>query len=156
MALEGLASEHEAAQRSFRLVCVAGAWQVVTQPEFAPWLRVLLGLKPRPPRLSQAALETLAIIAYRQPMTRAEIDPSSTPKSGCSYEVKFRLPNGCNGCAAQEFRAEAKEDFFVSAQHAMAPSPEVSKLDAESSLLPRGWQFHWRTALAPRAPSFHA
>ncbi len=74
MALEGLASEHEAAQRSFRLVCVAGAWQVVTQPEFAPWLRVLLGLKPRPPRLSQAALETLAIIAYRQPMTRAEIE----------------------------------------------------------------------------------
>jgi segregation and condensation protein B len=73
-ALEGLASEHEAAQRSFRLVCVAGAWQVVTQPEYAPWLRVLLGLKPRPPRLSQAALETLAIVAYRQPMTRAEIE----------------------------------------------------------------------------------
>lgn len=74
IALEGLASEHEAAQRSFRLVCVAGAWQVVTQPDYAPWLRVLLGLKPRPPRLSQAALETLAIIAYRQPMTRAEIE----------------------------------------------------------------------------------
>jgi segregation and condensation protein B len=74
IALEGLAGEHEAAQRSYRLVCVAGAWQVVTQPEYAPWLRVLLGLKPRPPRLSQAALETLAIIAYRQPMTRAEIE----------------------------------------------------------------------------------
>ena len=74
IALEGLTREHEAAQRSFRLVCVAGAWQVVTQPEYAPWLRVLLGLKPRPPRLSQAALETLAIIAYRQPMTRAEIE----------------------------------------------------------------------------------
>jgi len=74
MALEGLAREHEAAQRSFRIVCVAGAWQVVTQAEYAPWLRVLLGLKPRPPRLSQAALETLAIIAYRQPMTRAEIE----------------------------------------------------------------------------------
>lgn len=73
-ALEGLAREHEAAQRSFRLVCVAGAWQVVTQPEYAPWLRALLGLKPRPPRLSQAALETLAIVAYRQPMTRAEIE----------------------------------------------------------------------------------
>jgi segregation and condensation protein B len=73
-ALEALAQEHEAAARSYRLVCVAGAWQFVTQPEFAPWLKALIGVKARPSRLSQAALETLAIIAYRQPMTRAEIE----------------------------------------------------------------------------------
>ena len=70
-ALEELAREHETAARSFRLVCVAGAWQFVTQPEFAPWLKVLVGVKHRPTRLSQAALETLSIIAYRQPVTRA-------------------------------------------------------------------------------------
>src|SRR5580698_8294666 len=73
-ALEQLASEHETAARSYRLACVAGAWQFVSQPEFAPWLRALVGVKARPPRLSQPALETLAIIAYRQPITRAEIE----------------------------------------------------------------------------------
>jgi segregation and condensation protein B len=73
-ALEQLAVDHEAAARSYRLACVAGAWQFVTQPEFSPWLRALVGVKNRPSRLSQAALETLAIIAYRQPVTRAEVE----------------------------------------------------------------------------------
>jgi segregation and condensation protein B len=72
--LEELAKDHEAAGRSYRLVCVAGSWQFVTQPEFAPWLKALVGHRLRPPRLSQPALETLAIIAYRQPVTRAEIE----------------------------------------------------------------------------------
>ena len=74
VALEALAAEHEVGNRSFRLVSVAGAWQFVTQPEYAPWLKALIGHKARPPRLSQPALETLAIIAYRQPLTRAEIE----------------------------------------------------------------------------------
>jgi segregation and condensation protein B len=73
-ALEALAADHEVGNRSFRLVSVAGAWQFVTQPEYAPWLKALVGHKARPPRLSQPALETLAIIAYRQPLTRAEIE----------------------------------------------------------------------------------
>ena len=73
-ALEMLAQEHETAARSYRLVCVAGSWQFVTQPEFAPWLKALVGVKVRPSRLSQPALETLAIIAYRQPVTRAEVE----------------------------------------------------------------------------------
>ncbi|MGD0411057.1 MAG: SMC-Scp complex subunit ScpB [Verrucomicrobiota bacterium] len=73
-ALEQLRGEHETAGRSYHLACVAGAWQFVTQPEYAPWVIALVGLKARPPRLSQPALETLAIIAYRQPITRAEIE----------------------------------------------------------------------------------
>ena len=73
-ALEQLVQEHEAARRSYRLVCVAGSWQFVSQPEYAPWLRALVGEKIRPPRLSHPALETLAIIAYRQPLTRAQIE----------------------------------------------------------------------------------
>src|SRR5216683_5229015 len=73
-ALEQLTKEHEEANRSYRLVCVAGAWQFVTQPEYAPWLKALVGHKIRPPRLSQPALETLAIVAYREPITRAEIE----------------------------------------------------------------------------------
>src|SRR5260221_397647 len=73
-ALEQLARAHETAARSYRLACVAGSWQFVTQPEYAPWLKALVGHKIRPPRLSQPALETLAIIAYRQPLTRSEIE----------------------------------------------------------------------------------
>jgi len=73
-ALEELGREHDQAERSYRLVCVAGAWQFVSQPEYAPWLKALVGHKNRPSRLSQPALETLAVIAYRQPVTRAEIE----------------------------------------------------------------------------------
>jgi segregation and condensation protein B len=72
--LEALAKETEALTRSYRLVCVAGAWQFVTQPDYGPWLKTLVGEKNRPTRLSQPALETLAIIAYRQPVTRAEVE----------------------------------------------------------------------------------
>ena len=73
-ALERLVQEYEAARRSYRLVCVAGSWQFVSQPDYAPWLRALVGEKIRPPRLSHPALETVAIIAYRQPLTRAQIE----------------------------------------------------------------------------------
>src|SRR5579871_1187532 len=72
--LEQLVRDHEAAQRSYRVACVAGSWQFVSQPEYAAWIKALVGEKHRPPRLSQPALETLAIVAYRQPITRAEIE----------------------------------------------------------------------------------
>ncbi|RME96231.1 MAG: SMC-Scp complex subunit ScpB [Verrucomicrobia bacterium] len=73
-ALRELAAATDAAGRSYRLVCLGGAWQYVTRPEFAPWLQAMVGERPRPARLSQPALETLTIIAYRQPVTRAEIE----------------------------------------------------------------------------------
>lgn len=72
--LAELAKEHEVAGRSFTLACVAGSWQFVTKPDFGPWLRAFVGVKSRPPKLSQPALESLAVIAYRQPVTRAEIE----------------------------------------------------------------------------------
>lgn len=73
-ALQALRAEHQAAARSYHLACIAGSWQFVTSPDYSPWLKTFLGVKPRPTRLSQPALETLAIIAYRQPITRAEIE----------------------------------------------------------------------------------
>ena len=51
---------------------VAGGYQIFTRPDYAPWIERLH--KTRPTRLSQAALETLAIIAYNQPLIRAEIE----------------------------------------------------------------------------------
>ncbi len=73
-ALEALQQIHAASGRTFRLACIGGSWQFVSQPDYAPWIMALVGQKPRPPRLTQPALETLTIIAYRQPITRAEIE----------------------------------------------------------------------------------
>lgn len=67
-----LTAEYNQAGRGIRLFEVAGGYQFRSDPELAPWLRRLQ--KERTQRLSAAALETLAIIAYRQPVTRAEIE----------------------------------------------------------------------------------
>lgn len=67
-----LAEEYDKAQRGFTLVEVAGGYQFRTRPEFADWVRKLK--KMRPLGFSLAAMETLAIIAYRQPLVRMEIE----------------------------------------------------------------------------------
>jgi segregation and condensation protein B len=59
--------------RAYELRESAAGWQLVTKPAFAPWLRQLFP-EYRAARLSVPALETLAIIAYRQPITRADIE----------------------------------------------------------------------------------
>ena len=57
---------------SLQIVEVAQGWQIVTKPGFAPFIRQLRDEKK--PRLSRAAFEVLAIVAYRQPVTRGEIE----------------------------------------------------------------------------------
>jgi segregation and condensation protein B len=56
----------------FYLLEVAGGYQFRTRADMASWIRKLKGVKP--PGLSQASLETLAVVAYRQPVTRQEIE----------------------------------------------------------------------------------
>ena len=72
-ALGELASAYEAEQRGFRLIESGAGWKVVTAPDAAPWVRQLFP-ENRPSRLSPSALETLAIVAYRQPITRADLE----------------------------------------------------------------------------------
>lgn len=72
--LEQLSQLYNAHCHAFELVCVNNRWQLLTRPEYGPWVNTLVGEKPRPGRLTTAALETLTIIAYRQPITRAEIE----------------------------------------------------------------------------------
>ncbi len=72
-ALQFLRAEYDDAGRAFQLVEVAEGYQVLTRPEFAPYLERFDNV-PRPSRLSGPALETLAIIAYRQPIGRVEIE----------------------------------------------------------------------------------
>jgi len=71
--IDQLNAEYTQSQRAFRIQEVAGGYQLVTDPQLAPWMKRALEL-PRQDSLSRAALETLAIIAYRQPITKAEIE----------------------------------------------------------------------------------
>ena len=71
-ALVELAARAERERRGVRLLEVAGGYQFRTAPEHAEWVRRLFQQKPW--RLTRATLETLAIIAYKQPITRAEIE----------------------------------------------------------------------------------
>lgn len=64
---------NENENRGITLVGMAGAFQLVTKKEYAPYLKKLVE-SPHASNLSQAALETLAIIAYKQPITRMEIE----------------------------------------------------------------------------------
>ena len=79
-ALTALAREREEAQGGTLLVEVAGGWQIRTHPESSDYVRRLLRLRPH--RLTRAALETLAIVAYRQPVTRPEIEDVRGVDSG--------------------------------------------------------------------------
>ena len=71
-ALTLLREEYEASGRGIIFAEVAGGYQLRTSPDNAEYVKVLLQEKPS--KLSRAALETLAIIAYRQPITKAEIE----------------------------------------------------------------------------------
>lgn len=72
-ALQFLRAEYDDAERAFHLSELAEGYQILTRPEFAPYLERFDNV-PRPSRLSGPALETLAIIAYRQPLGRVEIE----------------------------------------------------------------------------------
>lgn len=71
-ALQALIEEYDARQGGFRLKEVAGGFQFRTRPEYHAWVKRLV--QPKPPRLSKAALETLAIIAYKQPVIRSDVE----------------------------------------------------------------------------------
>lgn len=68
-----LKAEYEAEDRAFGIFEIAGGYQILTRPEYAPVLERYETV-PLSNRLSPAALETLAIVAYRQPVGRAEIE----------------------------------------------------------------------------------
>ncbi|MFH1407148.1 MAG: SMC-Scp complex subunit ScpB [Candidatus Omnitrophota bacterium] len=69
-----LKNEYEKEERSFRMTQLAGGFQILTQGAYAPWLKKFFQIRQGEHRLSSPAMETLAIIAYKQPITRAEIE----------------------------------------------------------------------------------
>ena len=89
--LEELAEEYIREDRGIRLLRIGAGAQLSSAPEIAPELRKLL--EPRHARsLSQAAIETLSIIAYRQPVTRREIENIRGVK--CDYTVNALTDKG--------------------------------------------------------------
>ena len=72
---------YDAEGNAFRVEEVAGGFQMMTRPKFAPWLR-RLHAAPTEVRLSAPAMETLAVVAYRQPVLRAEIEAIRGVQSG--------------------------------------------------------------------------
>ena len=72
-ALAALREHYDTDGRAFQVYQLGDGFQILTRPEFAPYLERFESV-PRPPTLSRAALETLAIIAYRQPIGRIEIE----------------------------------------------------------------------------------
>lgn len=72
-AMDAISQELQAAQSETLLVEGHSGWRLATHPRFARWVRLLRN-EPPPVKLSPSSLETMAVIAYRQPVTRAEIE----------------------------------------------------------------------------------
>ncbi len=81
LALEALRGQYAGEGRGLQIVEVAGGYQITTRPEYNDWVRELLNPKA-PTKLSVQALETLAVIAYKQPVTLPEIIELRGVKSG--------------------------------------------------------------------------
>ncbi len=71
-ALKALADEYNARGGGFHLREIAGGWQMRSRPEYRQWITRMIQTNPR--RLSRAALETLSIIAWNEPIVRSEIE----------------------------------------------------------------------------------
>ncbi|MFO0793836.1 MAG: SMC-Scp complex subunit ScpB [Candidatus Brocadiaceae bacterium] len=80
-AIQRLKNDYDSQGRSFQIEEIAGGYQLFTRPEYYEWI-TKLRKKAGDTKLSQAALETLAIIAYKQPILRADIESIRGVQSG--------------------------------------------------------------------------
>jgi segregation and condensation protein B len=115
-ALESLRQDSEAADRGIRLELVAGGWRYVTRPEFDSLLRKYHDVAERS-RLTLAALETLAIIAYRQPITLPEIQEvrgvNSASVVNTLFEKKLITTAGRKPVVGTPFLYRTTPEFLV-------------------------------------------
>lgn len=115
-ALSSLQSEADAPQRGIRLESVAGGWRYVTRAEFDSLLRKFHEVAERS-RLSLAALETLAIIAYRQPITLPEIQEirgvNSASVVNTLFEKKLITTAGRKAVVGTPFLYRTTPEFLV-------------------------------------------
>src|SRR5215510_11471700 len=138
-ALESLRQESEAADRGIRLELVAGGWRYVTRPEFDSPLRKYHEVAEKS-RLSLAALETLAIIAYRQPITLPEIQEirgvNSASVLNTLFEKKLVTTAGRKSVVGSPFLYRTTPEFLV--RFGLKELDELPKPEELADPLPRG------------------
>jgi segregation and condensation protein B len=114
--VEELQARYAAADRALAIVEVGGGYRMVTRPEIAPWLMRLAKSRTRQ-RLSRPSLETLAIVAYRQPVSRPEVDAIRGVNSDAVLEnlMERRLVRiaGRKDAPGRPFLYETTRDFLV-------------------------------------------
>ncbi len=134
-ALQLLGAEAETPERGIRLEKVAGGWRFVTRPEFDGLLRKFHEVTERS-RLSLAALETLAIIAYRQPITLPEIQEirgvNSSSVLKTLFEKKLITTAGKKPVVGTPFFYRTTMDFLMRfGLNDLAELPHPEDLDAD-------------------------
>ena len=114
--LEELRSRYDAESRPLQIVEAGGGYRMVTRPELAPWLVRLAKSRTRS-RLSRPAIETLAIIAYRQPISRPEIESargvSSEGVLDHLLERRMIRISGRKDAPGRPFLYETTREFLV-------------------------------------------
>jgi len=152
-ALAALASRTDLAERGVRVEKVAGGWRFVTRPEFDGLLRKFHEVTERS-RLSLAALETLAIIAYRQPITLPEIQDirgvNSSSVLKTLFEKKLITTAGKKAVVGMPFYYKTTPDFLMRfGLNELTELPRPEDLDADLSATIEAREIAAPTAAAP-------
>jgi segregation and condensation protein B len=152
-ALEMLASATDGDDRGLRLEKVAGGWRFVTRPEFDALLRKYHEVTERS-RLSLAALETLAIIAYRQPITLPEIQEirgvNSASVLKTLFEKKLITTAGKKEVVGTPFYYRTTPDFLMRfGLNELTELPRPEDLDADLAATVEAREIAAPTAASP-------
>lgn len=156
--LEHLRLQYEQSDGALQLLAIAKGYRLVTKPQYAPYIRALK--RPRAHRLSRAGLESLAIIAYRQPITGPEIEQLRGVDS--SGVLQTLLEHGLIEVAGRRnspgrprlYRTtQAFLDQFGLADLSELPElPEGEVVEMTESLFPEATQGQEETASVASAP----
>ncbi len=152
-ALATLAGRTDVEERGVRVEKVAGGWRFVTRPEFDALLRKFHEVTERS-RLSLAALETLAIIAYRQPITMPEIQEirgvNSSSVLKTLFEKKLITTAGKKAVVGSPFFYKTTPDFLMRfGMNELSELPRPEELDADLTATVDAREIAAPTALSP-------
>ena len=136
--VQDLKTRFEEQDRVLQIIEAGGGFRLVTRPEVAPWLVKLARSKTKS-RLSRPALETLAIIAYRQPVSRPEVDAARGVNSEGVLDnlLERRLVRiaGRKDSAGRPFLYETTREFLVA--FGLRDLGDLPKVDGELILVDR-------------------
>ena len=127
-----LMARYETEERGLAIMEVGGGWRMVTRPELAPWLVRLARARTRV-RLSRPALETLAIVAYKQPVSRPEIDAVRGVNSDATLDnlLERRLVRiaGRKEAPGRPFVYETTREFLIA--FGLRDAADLPKVEGE-------------------------